>query len=264
VAFSPDGKHLASSCGDHTVKLWDAATGQETRELQTYSGVILCLAFSPDGRRLLCSGCDPTVRMWDTGTGQEILTLQGHKRRVHEVAFSPDGRRVASASGDDTVKVWDATELSSEARTVYEARGLVEWLFGRSLSPDAVAAALRRDQSITEPVREEALTWVEPFERVQVRAEAARALKPLFARLLLRGEVRAALGADPSLSPAARREALALAETYPEDAVMLNKASWQVVRNPGTSAAAYERALRQAQAACRLMPKKTIIATRGG
>jgi tetratricopeptide (TPR) repeat protein len=79
-------------------------------------------------------------------------------------------------------------------------------------------------------------------------------VEPLFAKLLLRSEVLAAIRADASLSEAVRQEALKLAETFPENAAALNDASWAVVHQPGADTAAYQRALRQAEAACLLFP----------
>ena len=111
VAFSPDGKRLASASDDSTVKVWDAATGQEALTLKGHTGRVSSVAFSPDGKRLASAGEDGTVKVWDAATGQEALTLKGHTGAVTSVAFSPDGKRLASASDDGTVKVWDARPL---------------------------------------------------------------------------------------------------------------------------------------------------------
>jgi WD40 repeat protein len=110
VAWSPDGKRLASGGGDGTVKIWDGATGREILTLIGHRGIVLCVAWSPDGRRLASvDSRDRAIRVWDARTGKEAFTLKGHNGAVMGVAFSPDGRRLASASWEGTVKVWDAT-----------------------------------------------------------------------------------------------------------------------------------------------------------
>jgi serine/threonine protein kinase len=102
VAFSPDGKRLASAAGWYgtpgEVKVFDAATGQEKLTLKGHSRGVLGVAFSPDGKRLASASQDRTVKVWDATAGQETLTLKGHTNAVSSVAFSPDGKRLASAS----------------------------------------------------------------------------------------------------------------------------------------------------------------------
>jgi hypothetical protein len=168
------------------------------------------------------------------------------------VAFSPDGRRLVSAGSYGKVNVWDATAPTPERRIEYEARGLVEWLFAKQLTPEGVASAVLKDVTITEPVRKQALAWVPPCARIQAHPEAARLVTTLFAKGLLRSEVCAALDRDAGLSAAVRKEARRLAETLLENAAALNEASWDVVRKSDVGAAACELALRRAEAACRL------------
>jgi WD40 repeat protein/serine/threonine protein kinase len=117
VAFSPDGKRLASGGGafDFTtkastaeVKVWDAQSGQELHSLKGHTGPVRSVVFSPDSKRLASASEDKTVKVWDTQTGNELRTLGGHTNPVHWVIFSPDGKRLVSVADDNTVKVWDA------------------------------------------------------------------------------------------------------------------------------------------------------------
>jgi WD40 repeat protein len=101
LAFSPDGKTLATGGTGHTLRLWDVATGKEVSALAGHPGPITTTSLSGDGRLLAtCSDHDRVVRLWDTATGREIRRIEGHDTGVDEVALSPDGRLLASATAD--------------------------------------------------------------------------------------------------------------------------------------------------------------------
>src|SRR5205807_545043 len=109
VAFSPDGRRLATSELANPVKVWDAASGQVVLRLEGHPSGALAVAFSPDGTRLATASWDGTVKVWDAATGEVALTLKDHFGAFGDsVAFSPDGKRIASGGRDLTVKVWDA------------------------------------------------------------------------------------------------------------------------------------------------------------
>jgi WD40 repeat protein/basic membrane lipoprotein Med (substrate-binding protein (PBP1-ABC) superfamily)/DNA-binding SARP family transcriptional activator len=108
LAFSPDGKQLASTTRSGVARVWDLRTGEETQTLPVPADWLADLAFNPHGDSLALAGNDGTVSIWQLGDDQPRLTLHGHSAPVTSVDFSPDGSRLATASQDGSACLWDA------------------------------------------------------------------------------------------------------------------------------------------------------------
>jgi WD40 repeat protein len=106
IAFSPDGKLIASGGHDKTIRLWDVASRKEMKQLKTGRGWVWSLTFAPDGKTL-ATGCnDGTVRFWNVASGRQVRALEKGERAVTSLAYSPDGKALAS-KGLDVIRLWD-------------------------------------------------------------------------------------------------------------------------------------------------------------
>ena len=144
VAFSPDGKTLASAGEDRTIRVWDLAAGKARLELPGHTDAVLALAFTPDGKTLVSAGGDSTVCLWNLA-GRARIVLPGHTDAVNSVAVSPDGQTLASAGDDQTIRLWDLPTGHFRATL----RGHADAVLAVAFSPDGrTLASAGKDKEV--------------------------------------------------------------------------------------------------------------------
>jgi WD40 repeat protein/serine/threonine protein kinase len=170
VAFSPDGKTLASVSGSWVnvpqvasrpgeLILWSTETGEIRRQITGHGGPLTGVAYRPDGASIATSSWDRTVKVWDAATLVLMQSLVGHQDWVLNVAFSPDGSRIASTGADGAIKVWEVKGGSEP----YTLRGHTQPVTCVAFSPDGRRlASTSSDQTIKfwdAASNPEAITW---------------------------------------------------------------------------------------------------------
>ncbi|KIM34762.1 hypothetical protein M413DRAFT_33045 [Hebeloma cylindrosporum] len=124
--------HIVSGSDDKSVRVWDALTSAELKQLNGHTDCVISVAFSPDGSRIVSGSNDNSVRVWDAWTGAELKQLNGHTEWVTSVAFSSDGSHIVSGSWDKSVRVWDAL-TGAELK---QLNGHTEWVTSVAFSSD--------------------------------------------------------------------------------------------------------------------------------
>jgi WD40 repeat protein len=209
VAFSPDGRRLASGGYDETVHLWAAPTGQEVATLRGHGEAVTTIAFSPDGQRVASGGEDRTVRVWASAQGTLLKTLR-HREALRGVRFTPDGSRVMGVSVSGELRVWEwetgvadpRESVGREDKGFLDERpmdvGQVEWgksigALGKGTRAFVKAKEIAMKESID--LHQADLRELEPDE------EVIRADRPAPSRMARKGIPSALFGNLRTLSP---------------------------------------------------------------
>jgi WD40 repeat protein len=138
AAVSPDGRTLASASFDHTIRLWDVATGNLKRTLIGHQERAYSVCFDKDGGRVVSASADKTAIIWDTASGKPLHVLRGHDDNVRCAVFSFDGHTVVTGSWDGTIVVWNT--LTGEPYLKYNTGA--GWITRIAYSPDSRCVAI--------------------------------------------------------------------------------------------------------------------------
>jgi WD40 repeat protein/tetratricopeptide (TPR) repeat protein len=138
IAYSPDGRYIATGGRYGEARLWDTSTYEEVRSLPAASTRLWSVAFAPDSARLATAGGDEVARIWDVASGRRLLELRGHLGEATSVTFSADGTKLASAGDDGQAFLWNSS-TGAKLLTVSEPG---EHFRSVALSPDGKLLAL--------------------------------------------------------------------------------------------------------------------------
>ncbi len=130
MAWSPDGRFIASPSFDKTIRIWNPSTGLQVRELRGHTQRVIAVAWAPDGKRIASGGDEERLRIWNAETGHMIFKLvRSHERAIVCLAWSPDGRQLASGGWDGAICIWDGESgrLLNRIQTKHEHVTGVTW-----------------------------------------------------------------------------------------------------------------------------------------
>ena len=116
VAFSPDGKRLATAGADRAIRVFDVATRKQQLLIEDHADWVMDVAWLPDGSKLISASRDKTAKVFDAKTGDSLVTFNGHAEPVFGVAAAPDGKTVITSGRDKSLRRWNVADAKEVQR----------------------------------------------------------------------------------------------------------------------------------------------------
>jgi WD40 repeat protein len=132
VAFSPDGKRLATGGADRAIRVYDVATGKQQLSIEDHADWVMDLAWLPDGSKIVSASRDKTAKVFDAHSGDSLVTFNGHAEPVSGVAIAPDGKTAITSGRDKSLRRWNI----ADAKEVQRITGFGDDVFRVAISKD--------------------------------------------------------------------------------------------------------------------------------